>query len=102
MTSVARTRKVTITEIQEDAAMPDAGDLDLLFDDEEVFEKEEKSTEEVFEVLDEIIQDWKVKLEYIVASGLKRIRKSCKEKKVMMKYLPGDAAKARYMNYGIY
>lgn len=86
-------RKVTITEI-EDWELPDTGDLDNLFEDE-VFEDEvvDKTTEEIFDILDDVIQDWKVKLEYVVANGLKKIKKSTKESKVMMKYLPGDGTK---------
>ena len=49
-----------------------------------------KSTEEVFEVLDNVVQDWKKQLEVIVAEGLKTIKKTTREKKMKMKYLPGD------------
>ncbi len=38
------------------------------------------------------LQDWKTKLESIVGEGLKKIRRSGKEKKAMMKYLPGQAS----------
>lgn len=37
-----------------------------------------------------MIQDWKIKLEFIVSDGLKKIKKVTKEKKAMMKYLPGE------------
>ena len=58
----------------------------------EEYEPEEimKSTEEIFETLDNVVLDWKKKLEVIVAEGLKTIKKTTKEKKMMMKYLPGD------------
>ena len=49
-----------------------------------------KSTDEVFEVLDNVVQDWKKQLEVIVAEGLKTIKKTTREKKMKMKYLPGD------------
>ena len=60
--------------------------------DEESEEEEEvmKSTDEIFEDLDTVVQDWKRKLEVIVAEGLKTIKKTTKERKMMMKYLPGD------------
>ena len=58
----------------------------------EEYEPEEimKSTDEIFETLDKVVLDWKKKLEVIVAEGLKTIKKTTKEKKMMMKYLPGD------------
>merc|ERR1719297_448631 len=49
-----------------------------------------KTTDEIFEDLETVVQDWKRKLEVIVAEGLKTIKKTTKEKKMMMKYLPGD------------
>jgi len=49
-----------------------------------------KPTEEVFEDLENVVQDWKKQLEVIVAEGLRTIKKTTKEKKLMMKYLPGD------------
>ena len=41
--------------------------------------------------LETVVQDWKRKLEVIVAEGLKTIKKTTKERKMMMKYLPGDS-----------
>ena len=83
-----RIRKVTITEIENDQEWnwPDPG----------CFEEQEtpviaKTTDEVFDELEEVVQDWKKKLEVIVADGLKTIKKTTREKKMMMKYLPGDA-----------
>ena len=49
-----------------------------------------KTTEEIFEDLETVVQDWKKKLEVIVAEGLKTIKKTTKERKIMMKYIPGD------------
>ena len=45
----------------------------------------------MFNELDGLVADWKKRLEFIVADGLKKIKRSTKEKKTMMKYLPGDA-----------
>merc|ERR1712141_643701 len=73
-----RIRKVTITEIENDQEWnwPDPG----------CFEEQEtpviaKTTDEVFDELEDVVQDWKKKLEGIVADGQKTI----------MKYLPGEA-----------
>ena len=38
-----------------------------------------KSTEEIFDTLDNVVLDWKKKLEVIVAEGLKTIKKKTKE-----------------------
>jgi len=85
-----RIRKVTITEIEneEEWNWPDPG----CFEEADPEEPEEtmKPTEEVFEDLENVVQDWKKKLEVIVAEGLRAIKKTTKEKKLMMKYLPGD------------
>lgn len=51
-------------------------------------------TEEVFQILDDVIQDWKIKLECVVGDGLKKLRKAGKEKKLMIKYLPGEHSAA--------
>merc|ERR1711890_215425 len=53
----------------------------------------EKTTEEMFAMLEDVITDWKIKLEVVVGDGLKRIKKASKEKKSMMKYLPGEDVK---------
>merc|ERR1712080_150774 len=53
----------------------------------------EKTTEEMFAMLKDVITDWKIKLEVVVGDGLKRIKKASKEKKSMMKYLPGEDVK---------
>ena len=50
-----------------------------------------KSADEVFDELENVVQDWKKQLEVIVAEGLKTIKKTTKERKMMMKYLPGDS-----------
>ena len=99
-----RIRKVTITEIENEEVKKDFLDLmNIIFfpkqewswPDPGCFEEYEpetkmKSTEEVFEVLDDVVQDWKKQLEVIVAEGLKTIKKTTREKKMKMKYLPGD------------
>ena len=79
-----RTRKVTITEITEenyDDVMSDESDEEAVME-----------TEEVFQILDDVVQDWKIKLECVVGDGLKKLRKAGKEKKLMIKYLPGEHA----------
>merc|ERR1719154_343981 len=72
-----RIRKGTITEIEDEKEWnwPDPGTLaedtgNIII---------EKTTDEIF-----------AELENVVADGLKKIKKSTKEKKTMMKYLPGD------------
>ena len=86
-----RIRKVTITEIEdvEDWSWPDPGNLEEKEDyiDEVVIEK---TTDEVFAALEDVVTDWKIKLEVVVGDGLKKIKKASKEKKAMMKHLPGD------------
>jgi len=84
-----RIRKVTITEIENEQEWnwPDPGS----FEEQETPAVTVKTTEEVFDELEDVVQDWKKKLEVIVADGLKTIKKTTKEKKTMMKYLPGDA-----------
>jgi len=81
-----RIRKVTITEIEDENewTWPDP----CLFEDDNIII--EKTTEEIFEELENVVQDWKSKLEFVVAEGLKKIKRSTKEKKMMMKYLPGE------------
>ena len=79
-----RIRKVTITEIENEQEWnwPE---------EEQAGAVMTKTTEEIFGHLDEVVQDWKKKLESIVADGLKTIKKTTKEKKTLMKYLPGDS-----------
>jgi len=83
-----RIRKVTITEIEDEKEWnwPDPGTLDESKTDIII----EKTTEEIFDELDNVVQDWKKKLEFVVADGLRKIKRSTKEKKTMMKYLPGE------------
>merc|ERR1712226_365939 len=85
-----RIRKVTITEIEDEKewTWPDPATVE-----EEVVEDAkvmEKTTDEIFAMLEDVVTDWKIKLEVAVGDGLKRIKKASKEKKAMMKYLPGD------------
>ena len=86
-----RIRKVTITEIEEGEnwSWPDPGNLEEKEDyiDEVVIEK---TTDEVFAALEDVVTDWKIKLEVVVGDGLKKIKKASREKKAMMKHLPGD------------
>jgi len=83
-----RIRKVTITEIEDENewTWPDP----CLFEEDMSNIIIEKTTEEIFEELENVVQDWKSKLELVVADGLKKIKRSTKEKKMMMKYLPGE------------
>ena len=83
-----RIRKVTITEIEDEKECnwPDP----CLFEEDTDDIIIEKTTEEIFDELDNVVQDWKKKLEFVVADGLKKIKRSTKEKKMMMKYLPGE------------
>ena len=85
-----RIRKVTITEIEdvEDWSWPDPGNLEEKEDIDEVVI--EKTTDEVFAALEDVVTDWKIKLEVVVGDGLKKIKKASREKKAMMKHLPGD------------
>ena len=85
-----RIRKVTITEIENDQEWdwPETGCLDQTQSDAVLTTK---TTNEIFNGLDDVVQNWKEKLESIVADGLKTIKKTTKEKKTMMKYLPGDS-----------
>ena len=85
-----RIRKVTITEIEEgeEWSWPDPGNLEEQEDIDEVVI--EKTTDEVFAALEDVVTDWKIKLEVVVGDGLKKIKKASREKKAMMKHLPGD------------
>ena len=85
-----RTRRVTITEITDDESNDDWMMID---NDKESSEEEDEavtmSTDEIFQLLDDVVQDWKLKLECVVGDGLKKLRKSTKEKKLKIKFLPG-------------
>merc|ERR1711936_1289833 len=89
-----RIRKVTITEIEDgqDWSWPDPGNIEDIIDESEDIDEViiEKTTEEVFAALEDVVTDWKIKLEVVVGDGLKKIKKASKEKKAMMKHLPGD------------
>ena len=92
MVNGGRIRKVTITEIEDgkDWSWPDPGNIeeDGSEDIDEVII--EKTTDEVFAALEDVVTDWKIKLEVVVGDGLKKIKKASREKKAMMKHLPGD------------
>merc|ERR1712032_1292982 len=90
-----RIRKVTISEIEDgqDWSWPDPGNIEeqdgtTEEDIDEVII--EKTTDEVFAALEDVVTDWKIKLEVVVGDGLKKIKKASREKKAMMKHLPGD------------
>jgi len=83
-TTTTRTRRVTITEI-----IDETDDWDLIDAKESLHDEDLEDVDEIFQTLSDVVDDWKIKLEWIVAEGLKKMRKSCKEKKTMMKYLPG-------------
>ena len=90
-----RIRKVTITEIEDgqDWSWPDPGNIeDINGTTEEDIDEViiEKTTDEVFAALEDVVTDWKIKLEVVVGEGLKKIKKASREKKAMMKHLPGD------------
>jgi maleate cis-trans isomerase len=42
-------------------------------------------------------QDWRVRLEWVVAESLRKMRRTTREKRTMMKYLPGDSATSGYV-----
>jgi len=70
-------KKCTITEIIDD-------------DFEDYLEHDDINVDELSKAFDNVIEDWKIKMEVIIGEGLKKLRKSHKERKLMMKYLPGD------------
>ncbi|XP_040565225.1 uncharacterized protein [Lepeophtheirus salmonis] len=73
-----RTRKVTLTEITDE--FNDVLDSDI---------PEEINANDAFQALDEGIKEWKSRLEQVVTDGLKKLKKNLKEKKLMVKYIPG-------------
>lgn len=88
-----RIRRVTITEIdneEQELNWTKKGKENDKTEEEVI----EKTTDEIFAALDDVVTDWKIKLEVIVGDGLKKIKKASREKKAMMKYLPGDQAKS--------
>jgi hypothetical protein len=76
-----RTRKVTITEITDELDFLgfDENDLDI-----------DLNADDLHKSFENVIEDWKIKMEVIIGDGLKKLRKSNKERRLMMKYLPGD------------
>lgn len=89
-----RIRKVTITEIEDgqDWSWPDPGNIEEQDGTADEIDEViiEKTTDEVFAALEDVVTDWKIKLEVVVGDGLKKIKKASREKKAMMKHLPGD------------
>ena len=116
-----RTRKVTVTEITEeiddwemvtgsdeeedgtttntdDEEMSDedfSDDGDDVFDDDARAEtpSEMIPMDEVFQLLDDMVADWKTKLEAVVGEGLKKLRRNGKDKRTMSNYIPGQQNK---------
>ena len=84
---VVRERKVTITELSDEE---DDGDWTFVDDPKSAVIESviTVDTDEAFRQLDDVVQDWKSKLELLVGEGLKKLRKNGKDKKLMMKYLP--------------
>lgn len=78
-----RTRRVTITEITDDA------EADWTFVNDDLTE-DDFTADELYRLFEDITEDWKLKMEVIVGEGLKKLRKSAKDKRLMMKYLPGE------------
>jgi len=71
-------KKATITDIT---------DLDL-FEDE--IQDMDLDVDVLGKAFENVIDDWKIKMEVIIGDGLKKLRKSQKDRKLMMKYLPGN------------
>ena len=115
-----RTRKVTVTEITEeiddwemvtgsdedgatytdDVEMPadDSSEGEDVFDDD--YSNERAATpskmipmDEALQLLDDMVANWKTKLEAVVGEGLKKLRKNGKEKRMMALYMPGQQKK---------
>jgi len=85
-----RTRRVTITEIAADEENEWLMVADENQSGSDESEPEVMNTDEIFQMLDESVQDWKMNLEVVVGDGLKRLRKATKESKLKTKYLPGE------------
>jgi len=83
----ARIRRVTLTELTDEE---DDDDWLMVSDDSASDNEEMMSSDEIFNALDEAVQDWKVKLELAIGDGLKKLRKATKDNKMKMKYLPGE------------
>merc|ERR1712133_326689 len=90
-----RIRKVTITEIEDGKEWnwPDAGAMEdeAVVDEMKVLEK---TTEEMFAMLDDVITDWKIKLEVVVGDGLKRIKKASKAKEEIINEWKNEVARS--------
>jgi len=96
-TGSGRTRRVTISEItaEEDnewMMVQDTDSTDTISSGGSSSEDESiLTTDEIFQILDESVQDWKTNLEVAVGEGLKKLRKSTKDSKLKIKYLPGES-----------
>lgn len=114
-----RTRKVTVTEIteeiedwemvtgsdedegtttdtdNEEVSDEESSDGEDAFDDDQDDERAETPSEmipvdEAFQMLDDMVADWKTKLEAVVGEGLKKLRRNGKDKRTLAKYIPGQ------------
>jgi len=84
-----RIRRVTLTELTDEDTDEDEW---LMVSDESGSDNEEcMGSDEIFKALDDAVQDWKIKLEVVIGEGLKKLRKSTKDNKMKMKYLPGES-----------
>ncbi len=72
-------KQCTITEITDDLT-----DFDIEMEEKDI------NVDELAKAFDYLVEDWKLKMEVIIGDGLKKLRKAQKERKLMMKYLPGD------------
>lgn len=103
-----RTRRVTVSEdsssgkgsspaedewmmLDEDVNTDEAATTTSSSDEDDFVGQQLPTTEEIFQILDDAVQDWKIKLEVVVGEGLKRLRKAGKEGKLKIKYLPGES-----------
>ena len=84
-TSSKRTRKVTISEITDDEfSLDESSGSD---------HDEDLDADELYKAFETVVEDWKIKMEVIIGDGLKKLRKSNKDRKLMMKYLPEQKGK---------
>ena len=118
-----RTRRVTVTEITEEiddwemvpgrddkeedgmtsnTDYEEMSDEDTSVDGEDFFDGDEDKAEMpsemipmdgAFQLLDDMVADWKTKLEAVVGEGLKKLRRNGKDKRTMAKYIPGQEKK---------
>lgn len=75
-----------------DFMMPKTCSIEDITDEDEFEDEleEDINADDLSKAFDNVIEDWKIKMEVIIGDGLKKLRKAHKERKLMMKYLPGD------------